>query len=76
MGELPCGSQPAAPRIGSMTQIVFPQVQHADTNWKIRNLRRSHMHIVQLPILKLKDWYITIKYHRLDHNDYIKTEKN
>ena len=32
---LPCGSQPAAPKLGSMTKIVFPQVQHADTKRKI-----------------------------------------
>ena len=34
------------------------------------------MHMLQLQILKLKDWYLTTKYYRLDHNDYIKTEKN
>ena len=42
VGELPCGSQPAGPKIGSMTKIVFLQVQHADTNCKIWNLRRFH----------------------------------
>ena len=34
------------------------------------------MHMLQLQISKLKDKYITTKYYRLDHNDYIKTEKN
>ena len=74
MGELPCGSQPAAPKIGSMTKIVFPQDQHG---YKLENmnLRRSHMHMLQLQILKLKDWYITTKYYRLDHNDYIRLKQ-
>ena len=34
------------------------------------------MHMSQLQILKLKDWYITTKYDRLDHNDYIRLKHN
>ena len=45
MGELPYGSQPAALKIGSMTQIVFPQDQHG---YKLKNIKSAafpHAHV-------------------------------
>ena len=38
VGELPCGSQQAAPKIGSMTKIVFPQVQDG---YKLKNMKSA-----------------------------------
>ena len=45
VGELPCGSQPATPKIGSMTQIVFSQVKQG---YKLENMRSAafpHAHV-------------------------------
>ena len=58
-----------------MTKIVFPQVQHG---YKLENMKSAafpHAHVT-VTNFKTKRKYITTKYYRLDHNDYIKTEKN